>query len=102
VSYQNFGRGNYGSAECGAANMADTNWLVSHCESELDWICKIPKGKMEEEPESHEDTGLEWYKMFEHRSTWDQAQRICSWFDASLVSMHSPKENQFLVSTLRK
>ncbi|RXN12787.1 C-type mannose receptor 2-like protein [Labeo rohita] len=54
VSYQNFGRGNYGSAECGAANMADTNWLVSHCESELDWICKIPKGKVEEEPESHE------------------------------------------------
>ncbi|XP_016305594.1 C-type mannose receptor 2-like [Sinocyclocheilus anshuiensis] len=109
VSYQNFGRGNYGSAECGAANMADTNWLVSHCESELDWICKISKGKVEEEPESHEDTGLEWvdfeeaqYKMFEHRSTWDQAQRICSWFDASLVSMHSPKENQFLVSTLRK
>uniref|UniRef100_A0A672NXR2 Mannose receptor C-type 2 n=1 Tax=Sinocyclocheilus grahami TaxID=75366 RepID=A0A672NXR2_SINGR len=106
VSYQNFGRGNYGSAECGAANMADTNWLVSHCESELDWICKISKGKVEEEPEN---TGLEWvdfeeaqYKMFEHRSTWDQAQRICSWFDASLVSMHSPKENQFLVSTLRK
>lgn len=54
VTYQNFGRGNYGSAECGAANMADTNWLVSHCEAELDWICKIPKGKVEEEPESHE------------------------------------------------
>lgn len=54
MTYQNFGRGNYGSAECGAANMADTNWLVSHCESELDWICKIPKGKVEEEPESHE------------------------------------------------
>jgi len=34
--------------------MADTNWLVSHCESELDWICKIPKGKVVEEPESHE------------------------------------------------
>uniref|UniRef100_A0A8C2AKX6 Mannose receptor, C type 2 n=1 Tax=Cyprinus carpio TaxID=7962 RepID=A0A8C2AKX6_CYPCA len=106
VSYQNFGRGNYGPAECGAANMADTNWLASYCESELDWICKIPKGKAEEEPEN---TGLEWvdfeeaqYKMFEHRSTWDQAQRICSWFEASLVSMHSPKENQFLVSTLRK
>ncbi|TRY95646.1 hypothetical protein DNTS_017847, partial [Danionella cerebrum] len=109
VTYQNFGRGNYGSAECGAANMADTNWLASHCDSELDWICKMPKGKIEEEPEGHEDTGLEWvdfeeaqYKMFEHRSTWDQAQRICSWFDASLVSMHNPKENQFLVSTLRK
>lgn len=54
MTYQNFGRGDYGSAECGAANMADTNWLVSHCESELDWICKIPKGKVEEEPESHE------------------------------------------------
>ncbi|KAA0705893.1 C-type mannose receptor 2 [Triplophysa tibetana] len=109
VTYQNFGRGNYGSAECGAANMADTNWLVSHCESELDWICEIPKGKVEEEPENNEDNGLEWvnfeeaqYKLSKHRSTWDQAQRICSWFDASLVSVHSPGENQFLVDTLRK
>nr|XP_055050355.1 C-type mannose receptor 2 isoform X2 [Misgurnus anguillicaudatus] len=109
VTYQNFGRGNYGSAECGAANMADTNWLVSHCESELDWICKIPKGKVEKEPESHEDTGSEWvdfeeaqYKLSKHRSTWDQADRICSWDRGSLVSMHSFRENQFLVETLRK
>lgn len=55
------------------------------------------------------DSGLDWvdfqeaeYKLFEHRSTWDQAQRICSWFGASLASIHSASEKQFLASTLRK
>ncbi|XP_076853301.1 C-type mannose receptor 2 [Brachyhypopomus gauderio] len=109
VSYENFGRGAYTSAHCGAANPAFMNWLKTECDSELDWICKIPKGKMELEPENTEDTGLEWvdfeeaqYKLFEHRSTWDQAQRICSWFRASLASVHSAREKQFLASTVRK
>lgn len=55
------------------------------------------------------DSGLDWvdfqeaqYKLFEHRSTWGQAQRICSWFGASLSSIHSASEKQFLASTLRK
>ncbi|TSK77078.1 C-type mannose receptor 2 [Bagarius yarrelli] len=98
VSYQNFGRGPYSSALCGAANVADMNWVKADCSSELDWLCKIPK-----------DSGLDWvdfqeaqYKLFEHRTTWGQAQRICSWFGASLVSIHSASEKQFLASTLRK
>ncbi|XP_058267807.1 C-type mannose receptor 2 [Hemibagrus wyckioides] len=109
VSYQNFGRGPYSSALCGAANVADMNWVKADCNSELDWLCKIPKGKTEVEPEPAEDSGLDWvdfqeaqYKLFEHRTTWGQAQRICSWFGASLVSIHSASEKQFLASTLRK
>lgn len=42
------------------------------------------------------------YKFFDHRTTWDQAQRICSWFDSSLASVHSADEEAFLASTLRK
>lgn len=42
------------------------------------------------------------YKFFDHRSTWDQAQRICSWFDSSLASVHSAEEQTFLANTLRK
>ncbi|XP_017310429.1 C-type mannose receptor 2 isoform X1 [Ictalurus punctatus] len=109
VSYQNFGRGPYSSALCGAANVADMNWVKADCNSELDWICKVPKGKAEVEPEPAEDSGLDWvdfqeaqYKLFEHRSTWGQAQRICSWFGGSLASIHSASEKQFLASTLRK
>lgn len=55
------------------------------------------------------DSGLDWvdfqeaqYKLFEHRSTWVQAQTICSWSGASLASIHSASEKQFLASTLRK
>ncbi|KAK1799309.1 hypothetical protein P4O66_007550, partial [Electrophorus voltai] len=117
VSYENFGRRAYSSARCGAANPSDMNWIKAECDSELDWICKIPKGshththtrKVELVPENTEDTGLEWvdfeeaqYRLFEHRSTWEQARRICSWFDASLASIHSAREKQFLASTVRK
>lgn len=42
------------------------------------------------------------YKFFDHRTTWDQAQRICSWFDSSLASVHSAEEEAFLANTLRK
>ncbi|XP_036445756.1 C-type mannose receptor 2 [Colossoma macropomum] len=109
VSYQNFGRGPYSSAQCGAANPADMNWLKTECDTELDWICKIPKGKAELEPETAEDSGLEWvnfeeaqYKLFPHRSTWKQARRICSWFSASLASIHSIEERQFVASIVHK
>ncbi|XP_030649161.1 C-type mannose receptor 2 [Chanos chanos] len=108
-AYPNFGRESYNMHHCAVIDLGSTNWLPVACETELDWICKIPKGKAEVEVESTEDTGLDWvvfqeaeYKLFEHRSTWDQAQRICSWFDASLASAHSASEMQFLTGTLRK
>jgi len=42
------------------------------------------------------------YKFFEHHSTWVQAQRICSWFQAELVSVHSESELHFLGQNLKK
>jgi hypothetical protein len=42
------------------------------------------------------------YKFFDHRATWPQAQRICSWFQASLASVHSEKEGVFLSTVLNK
>ena len=42
------------------------------------------------------------YKFFDHRTTWHQAQRICSWFQASLASVHSDNESAFLSTALRK
>lgn len=42
------------------------------------------------------------YKFFDHRTTWEQAQRICTWFDSSLASVHSADEQTFLANTLRK
>lgn len=42
------------------------------------------------------------YKFFEHHSTWAQAQRICTWFQAELTSVHSQAELDFLGHTLQK
>lgn len=42
------------------------------------------------------------YKFFEHHSTWVQAQRICSWFQAELASVHSEAELRFLGQNLKK
>lgn len=109
-TYQNFGRYYFNTRQCAAADLASMTWLAMHCDSELDWICKIPRGTVEVEPEVTIDSSTnEWvafqeaqYKFFDHRSTWDQAQRICSWFDASLASVHSADEEAFLGNTLRK
>ncbi|XP_041812441.1 C-type mannose receptor 2 [Chelmon rostratus] len=109
-TYQNFGRYYYNIRQCAAADLGTMTWLAMHCDSELDWICKIPRGSVEKEPEVSEGTSSpEWigfqeaeYKFFDHRTTWNQAQRICSWFDSSLASVHSAEEEAFLANTLRK
>ncbi|XP_061837872.2 C-type mannose receptor 2 isoform X1 [Nerophis lumbriciformis] len=110
LTYQNFGRYYYNIRQCAAADLGSMTWLAMHCDSELDWICKIPRGSVEKEPEASEGTrSPEWisfreaeYKFFDHRTTWDQAQRICSWFDSSLASVHSAQEEKFLASTLNQ
>uniref|UniRef100_A0A7N6AQA1 Mannose receptor, C type 2 n=1 Tax=Anabas testudineus TaxID=64144 RepID=A0A7N6AQA1_ANATE len=109
LTYQNFGRYYYNIRQCAAADLGTMSWLAMHCDSDLDWICKLPRGSAEKEPEVSEGHTPEWigfqeadYKFFDHRTTWDQAQRICSWFDSSLASVHSSDEEAFLASTLRK
>ncbi|KAM4597994.1 C-type mannose receptor 2 [Polymixia lowei] len=109
-TYENFGRYYYNIRQCAAVDLGTMTWLPMHCDSELDWICKIPRGSVDKEPEVSEGSASpEWvgfkeaeYKFFDHRTTWDQAQRICSWFDASLASIHSAEEEAFLANTLHK
>uniref|UniRef100_A0A8C9TTG1 Mannose receptor C-type 2 n=1 Tax=Scleropages formosus TaxID=113540 RepID=A0A8C9TTG1_SCLFO len=104
-SYHNFGRDyyDYNDRQCAVADLGTMQWLAMQCESQLDWICKVPKGTVVKEPEEGEsDHHQAEYKFYDHRSTWDQAQRICSWFDSSLASIHSPEEQSFLTQTLRK
>lgn len=110
LTYQNFGRYYYNIRQCAAADLGTMTWLAMHCDSELDWICKIPRGSVELVPEVTEGTSAqEWigfqeaeYKFFDQRNTWDQAQRICSWIDSSLASVHSADEDAFLANTLLK
>ncbi|TWW70258.1 C-type mannose receptor 2 [Takifugu flavidus] len=110
LTYQNFGRYYYNIRQCAAADLGSMTWLAMHCDSELNWICKIPRGSVEKKPEISEGPNSpQWigfqeaeYKFYDHRTTWDQAQRICSWFDSSLASVHSAEEEAFLANTLRK
>ncbi|CAN9505425.1 unnamed protein product [Ophioblennius macclurei] len=109
LTYQNFGRDLYNIRQCAAADLSTMRWLAMHCESELDFICKIPRGSVEQIPGSEGTATPEWigfqeadYKFFDHRTTWEQAQRICSWFDSSLASVHSAEEDIFLTNTLSK
>ncbi|XP_034045841.1 C-type mannose receptor 2 [Thalassophryne amazonica] len=109
-TYQNFGRYYYNIRQCAAADLGTMTWLAMHCDSELDWICKIPRGSVEKEKDTAEGTSSpEWilfqdaeYKFFDHRTTWQQAQRICTWFGSSLASIHSLAEQKFLAYTLEK
>uniref|UniRef100_A0AAY4B801 Mannose receptor, C type 2 n=1 Tax=Denticeps clupeoides TaxID=299321 RepID=A0AAY4B801_9TELE len=108
-TYQNFARYYSPIHKCVAMDLGTKSWLPMHCESKLDWICKIPKGAVEKEPETSMDSGMKWvafeeaeYRFSEHRSSWDQAQRICSWVDASLASIHSAAEGRFLKNALNQ
>uniref|UniRef100_A0A8D2LRQ8 C-type mannose receptor 2 n=1 Tax=Varanus komodoensis TaxID=61221 RepID=A0A8D2LRQ8_VARKO len=107
-SYYNFDRSNHDDDDirnCAALDLATLQWMPLQCEVQLDWICKLPKG----------DRGVRWvgsnewlryqdaeYKFFDHHSTWVQAQRICTWFQAELASVHSQAELDFLGQNLKK
>uniref|UniRef100_A0A8B9TFJ7 Mannose receptor C type 2 n=1 Tax=Anas platyrhynchos TaxID=8839 RepID=A0A8B9TFJ7_ANAPL len=108
--YHNFDRSNYDDDDirnCAVLDLASLQWMPMQCEAQLDWICKLPKGS--HGAGSPPAGSKEWvkyqeaeYKFFEHHSTWVQAQRICSWFQAELVSVHSEAELRFLGQNLKK
>ncbi|XP_010222777.1 PREDICTED: C-type mannose receptor 2-like [Tinamus guttatus] len=110
--YHNFERSNYDDddiRDCAVLDLASLQWVPMQCESQLDWICKLPRGADVKEPEITTQGSKEWvkyqdaeYKFFEHHSTWVQAQRICTWFQAELVSVHNQAELDFLGQNLKK
>ncbi|KAG8446993.1 hypothetical protein GDO86_014439 [Hymenochirus boettgeri] len=110
-SYHNFDRSNHDDDDirrCVVLDLSSLQWVAVECESQMDWICKLPKGTEIKVPEETKGN-TEWvgfedadYKFFEHHSTWAQAQRICTWFRAELVSVHSQAELDFLGQSLQK
>ncbi|KAG2460758.1 MRC2 protein, partial [Polypterus senegalus] len=99
-AYHNFGRHyEYDIRQCAVTDLGTMQWLPMQCESELDWICKIPKDPKLKEWVTFQDAE---YKFFDHHATWPQAQRICTWFGARLASIHSQQELSFLGQTIQK
>ncbi|XP_032332194.1 LOW QUALITY PROTEIN: C-type mannose receptor 2-like, partial [Camelus ferus] len=110
-SYHNFDRSRHDDdiRGCAVLDLASLQWVALQCETQLDWICKIPRGADVREPDDSPQGRREWlrfqeaeYKFFEHHSTWAQAQRICTWFQAELTSVHSQAELDFLGHNLQK
>ncbi|XP_029783396.1 C-type mannose receptor 2 isoform X1 [Suricata suricatta] len=111
-SYHNFDRSRHDDDDirgCAVLDLASLQWVAMQCETQLDWICKIPRGTDVREPDVSPQGRREWlrfqeaeYKFFEHHSTWAQAQRICTWFQAELASIHSQAELDFLGHNLQK
>ncbi|KAM3922534.1 C-type mannose receptor 2 isoform 1-T1 [Leptodactylus fuscus] len=110
--YHNFDRSNQDNDDirrCAVLDISSLQWVALECESKTDWICKLPKGTDIKEPVVPKAGSTEWvkfenaeYKFFEHRSTWLQARRICTWFKAELVSVHSQAELDFLGQNLQR
>ncbi|XP_057629309.1 C-type mannose receptor 2 isoform X2 [Chionomys nivalis] len=111
-SYHNFDRSRHDDDDirgCAVLDLASLQWVAMQCQTQLDWICKIPRGVDVQEPDAGPQGRLEWlrfqeaeYKFFEHHSSWAQAQRICTWFQAELTSIHSQAELDFLGQNLQK
>lgn len=111
-SYHNFDRSRHDDDDirgCAVLDLASLQWVAMQCDTQLDWICKIPRGTDVREPDDSPQGRREWlrfqeaeYKFFEHHSTWAQAQRICTWFQAELTSVHSQAELEFLGHNLQK
>ncbi|XP_068118077.1 C-type mannose receptor 2 isoform X2 [Hyperolius riggenbachi] len=110
-SYHNFGRSYQDHDDirrCAVLDLSSLQWVATECDLQIDWVCKLPKGTDIKEPEVPKGN-TEWvrlenaeYKFFEHRSTWQQAQRICTWFGAELSSVHSQQELDFIMQNLQK
>ncbi|XP_069094090.1 C-type mannose receptor 2 isoform X2 [Pleurodeles waltl] len=110
-SYHNFDSSSHDDDDirrCVILERLKLQWVAMHCDAQLDWICKMPKGSDVKEPEVTQGS-MEWvkyqdaeYEFFEHHSTWPQAQRICTWFHADLVSVHNQAELDFLSQNLQK
>ncbi|XP_053309219.1 C-type mannose receptor 2 isoform X2 [Spea bombifrons] len=109
-SYHNFGRSNQDNDDirgCVVLDLSSLQWVALECESQMDWICKLPKGTEIKEPTITKGS-TEWlkygnteYRFFDHHSRWSQAQRICTWLQAELVSIHDQAELDFLGQNLQ-
>ncbi|XP_077169931.1 C-type mannose receptor 2 [Paroedura picta] len=110
-SYHNFDRSNHDGDDirnCAVLDLASLQWMPLECGAHLDWICKRPKGTDVKDPEIPNQGSNEWvtfqdaeFKFFSLHSTWVQAQRICTWFQADLASVHSQAELDFLGQNLK-
>ncbi|XP_030076595.1 C-type mannose receptor 2 [Microcaecilia unicolor] len=110
-AYNNFDRSSHDDDDiriCVVLDLASLQWMALQCETQLDWICKLPRGRDVKEPEVTQGS-REWvryrdaeYKISEHQATWIQSQRICTWLSAELVSIHNQAELDFLGQVLQK
>ncbi|XP_069472453.1 secretory phospholipase A2 receptor isoform X2 [Ambystoma mexicanum] len=91
-----------------ASYKADNLVVPLNCDSKLEWICKIQKGVIPKTPEWHvKDApwtffqGAE-YLFFEAAGDFHGFRFACGWLGGRLLAIHSPNEQKFIASRLKK
>ncbi|XP_028602663.2 secretory phospholipase A2 receptor isoform X2 [Podarcis muralis] len=91
-----------------AAYTVNGTVLPLHCNSEREWICKIPKGVKPRIPQwyIHEPSwfyyqGAE-YLFYDSASDWSTFQFVCGWLRGNIATIHSSNEQEFIHNRIKK
>ncbi|XP_053155223.1 secretory phospholipase A2 receptor [Hemicordylus capensis] len=82
--------------------------LLLHCQSEHEWICKIPKGVKPKIPQWYiNEPSWFYYQGAEYlfhvsASDWATFQFVCGWLHGDIVTIHSSKEQEFIQNRIKK
>ncbi|XP_020653995.3 secretory phospholipase A2 receptor isoform X1 [Pogona vitticeps] len=78
------------------------------CNSEREWICKIPRGVKPKIPQWYINEpawfyyqGAE-YLFYDSTSDWATFQFVCGWLRGDIVTIHSSKEQEFIQTRIKK
>ncbi|XP_034281924.1 secretory phospholipase A2 receptor isoform X1 [Pantherophis guttatus] len=91
-----------------AAYKANGTILPLRCNSEHEWICKIPKGVKPKTPQWYINE-LPWfyyqgaeYLFYDSPSNWDSFQFVCGWLRGDIATIQSSQEQEFIQNRIKK
>ncbi|XP_039184360.1 secretory phospholipase A2 receptor isoform X4 [Crotalus tigris] len=91
-----------------AAYKTNGTVLPLHCNSEHEWICKIPKGVKPKTPQWYINE-LPWfyyqgaeYLFYGSPSNWDSFQFVCGWLRGDIATIQSSQEQEFIQNRIKK
>ncbi|XP_026530148.1 secretory phospholipase A2 receptor-like [Notechis scutatus] len=91
-----------------AAYKANGTILPLRCNSEREWICKIPKGVKPKTPQWYINE-LPWfyyqgaeYLFYDSPSHWDSFQFVCGWLHGDIATIQSSQEQEFIQNRIKK
>ncbi|KAJ1175931.1 hypothetical protein NDU88_001216 [Pleurodeles waltl] len=91
-----------------ATYKADNKVVPLNCVSKLEWICSLPRGAKIKIPDWHVHE-LPWmffrganYFFYGDAGSFQEFRFVCGWIGGSLLTIHSPAEQEFIAAKLKK